>query len=69
MKGSIRFVLILTAIAAFLLYSLWFGWPGINVGWSRPGDPLPLWFPTVSGGLVTVTMALFAFWLMRRWKA
>ena len=67
MRRTLAFAATIVLVSAFLLYSLWFGWPGFEQGWVSPGDPRPRWFPTFSGSLVTTSCALFAFWLMRRW--
>jgi hypothetical protein len=63
------FIAGLIAVAAFLLLSLNFGWPGMESGWHEVGTPKPRWFPSVFGGAVAITTSIFAFWLMRRWKS
>ena len=63
------FVGILIAVAAFLLFSLNFGWPGMESGWAAQHDPRPRWFPSAMGGLVSIGTALLAFYLMRRWRS
>jgi len=70
MSTRTRFILGCIAISAFLLYSLWFGWPGFEEswGWTAQGAGRPRWFPSAMGGLFAVGGSLAAFYLMEKWK-
>ncbi len=68
MKKKILFAGAIVIIAAFLLYSLNYGWPGMDVGWASRGAPKPRWFPSAFGGFVSIVMAGLCFYLMDRWR-
>jgi TRAP-type C4-dicarboxylate transport system permease small subunit len=70
MSTRMKFFLGCVGIAAFLLYSLWFGWPGFESswGWAEQGAGRPRWFPSAMGGAFAVGGSLIAFYLMEKWK-